>query len=209
MRVSPWRLWAALKASLLAASMRGDGGVEFAGGDLFGGGVDVAELAGGEVGFAVRRRASAWVDRRCGRGWGGARRGRRCRCRVEHGAGFVVGELFEEDGGFFVFGIRCHRCVGSPGSRPPGNQGSRRVRDFGDTLRMRANFSGSVWVREARPSRRRAASCARWGRRRCSIGCSRGGRQGVEPLRRVAEARAAVDDLDEGGQRGFSGGRVG
>ena len=31
----------------------GDGGVEFAGGDLIGGGVDEAEFAGGEVDFAV------------------------------------------------------------------------------------------------------------------------------------------------------------
>ena len=45
----------------------GDGGVELAGGDLFGGGVDEAELAGGEV---VLLRC-AWVGRRCGRGWGG------------------------------------------------------------------------------------------------------------------------------------------
>ena len=33
--------------------LRGDGGVEFAGGDLFGGGVDEAEFAGGEVDFSV------------------------------------------------------------------------------------------------------------------------------------------------------------
>ena len=32
---------------------RGDRGVVFAGGDLCGGGVGVAELAGGEVGFAL------------------------------------------------------------------------------------------------------------------------------------------------------------
>ena len=68
MRVSPWRWWAALKASLLAVSESGDGGVELAGGDLFGGGVDVAELAGGEVGFALSvRMGGPKVRQRMGR----------------------------------------------------------------------------------------------------------------------------------------------
>ena len=80
----------------------GDGGVEFAGGDLFGGGVDVAELAGGEVDFAVVAcRAHGWAE-------GAAEDGAvlvevaGSVVGVEDGAGLVVGELFEEDGGFVV-----------------------------------------------------------------------------------------------------------
>ena len=82
----------------------GDGGVEFAGGDLFGGGVGVAEFAGGEVGFAVvSGGAHGWAEGAAEDGAGcvevaGAGGG------VEDGAGLVVGELFEEDGGFVVFG---------------------------------------------------------------------------------------------------------
>ena len=39
--------------------LRGDGEVEFAGGDLFGGGVDETELAGGEVVFLS---AHGWTE---------------------------------------------------------------------------------------------------------------------------------------------------
>ena len=45
----------------------GDGGIEFAGGDLFGGGVDVAELAGGEVVFVRVRMGGPKVRQRMGR----------------------------------------------------------------------------------------------------------------------------------------------
>jgi hypothetical protein len=77
----------------------GDGGVELAGGDLFGGGVDVAELAGGEVVFGG---AHGWAE-------GAAEDGAMlveiagAVVEVEHRAGLVVGELFEENGGFAVF----------------------------------------------------------------------------------------------------------
>ena len=83
--------------------LRGDGGVEFAGGDLFGGGVDEAEFAGGEVDFAVVAFAAhGWAEGAAEdgavfvevAGAGG---------EVEDGAGLVVGELFKEDGGFVVF----------------------------------------------------------------------------------------------------------
>ncbi len=79
--------------------LRGDGGVELAGGDLFGGGVDEAELAGGEVVFVG---AHGWAE-------GAAEDGAvfvevaGAVVEVEDGAGLVVGELFEEDGGFVVF----------------------------------------------------------------------------------------------------------
>jgi hypothetical protein len=75
-----------------------DSGVEFACGDLFCGGVDEAELAGGEVALlGAHRRAEgaaedgAMLVEVAGSGGG-----------VEDGAGLVVGELFEEDGGFVV-----------------------------------------------------------------------------------------------------------
>jgi hypothetical protein len=83
---------------------RGDGGVEFAGGDFGGSGVDVAELAGGQVGFAVVARDShGWTEGAADDGAGfvevaGAGGG------VEDGAGLVVGELFKEGGGLLVFG---------------------------------------------------------------------------------------------------------
>ena len=77
----------------------GDGGVELAGGDLFGGGVVEAELAGGEVVFGG---AHGWAE--------GAAEDRAvfvevagAMFEVEDRAGLVVGELFEEDGGFVVF----------------------------------------------------------------------------------------------------------
>lgn len=78
--------------------LRGDGGVELAGGDLFGGGVDVAELAGGEI---VLCRAHWWAKRPAENGAmlvkvAGAV------IEIEHGAGLVVSELFEEDSGFVV-----------------------------------------------------------------------------------------------------------
>ena len=50
----------ALKASLRGGFLGGDGGVELAGGDLFGGGVGEAELAGGEVVFC--RGAHGWAE---------------------------------------------------------------------------------------------------------------------------------------------------
>ena len=81
----------------------GDGWVEFAGGDLFGGGVDEAELAGGEVYFAVVAFAAH------GRAEGTAEDGAMllevagAGGEVEDGAGFVIGKLFEEDGGIVVF----------------------------------------------------------------------------------------------------------
>jgi hypothetical protein len=83
--------------------LRGDGGIELAGGDLFGGGVDEAEFAGGQVDFAVVAFAAH------GRAKGAAEDGAMlvevagAVVGVEDGAGFVVGELFEEDGGFVVF----------------------------------------------------------------------------------------------------------
>jgi len=73
--------------------------VEFAGGDLFDGGVDEAELAGGEVVFF---RAHGWAE-------GAAEDGAvlvevaGAVFDVENRAGFVVGEFLEEDGGFVVF----------------------------------------------------------------------------------------------------------
>jgi hypothetical protein len=81
----------------------GNGGVEFASGDLFGGGMDEAEFAGGEVDFAVvAGGAHGWAE--------GATEDRAMFIEiasavfeVEDGAGFVVGELFKEDGGFVVF----------------------------------------------------------------------------------------------------------
>jgi len=77
----------------------GDGRVELAGGDLLSGGVDEAELAGGEVVFGG---AHGWAE-------GAAEDGAMfvevagAVFEVEDGARLVVGELFEEDGGFVVF----------------------------------------------------------------------------------------------------------
>jgi hypothetical protein len=81
-----------------AGFLRRDGGVEFACGDLFGGGGDEAELAGGEVPFlgAHGRAEGAAEDGAMLVEVAGAGGG------VEDGAGLVVGELFEEDGGFVV-----------------------------------------------------------------------------------------------------------
>lgn len=79
--------------------LRGEGGVKLAGGDLFGGGVDEAELAGGEVVFGGAH----------GRAEGAAENGTMlvevagAVFEVKHGTGLIVGELFEEDGGFVVF----------------------------------------------------------------------------------------------------------
>src|SRR5271168_2582388 len=75
-----------------------DCGIEFAGGDLFGGGVDEAELAGGEVVFFGPH---GWAE-------GAAEDGAvfvevaGAVVEVENRAGLVVGELFEEDGHFVV-----------------------------------------------------------------------------------------------------------
>ena len=72
----------------------GEGGVEFAGGDLFSGGVDEAELASGEVGFAVL----AWGAH--GRAEGSAEDGAGgveaagAGSGVEDGTGFGVAEAF-------------------------------------------------------------------------------------------------------------------
>jgi len=96
----------------------GDGGVEFAGGDFGGSGVDVAEFAGGEVGFAIV------PGRLHGRAEGAADNGARfvevtgSGGGVEYGAGLVVGEFlppqraktarwgprFKEGGGLVIFG---------------------------------------------------------------------------------------------------------
>ncbi len=94
MRVWPWRLWAALKASFEAASWAGRVGSSLAGGDLFGGGVDEAELAGGEVDLAVvAGGAHGWAE-------GSA----------EDGAGFVevagAGGEVEDGAGFVVWRFR-------------------------------------------------------------------------------------------------------
>jgi hypothetical protein len=77
-----------------------DGGIELGGGDLFGGGVNETELAGGEVLlFGAHGRAEgAAEDGAVVVEVAGAVAG------VERGAGFVVGELFEEDGLFVIFG---------------------------------------------------------------------------------------------------------
>ena len=78
--------------------LRGDGGVKLAGGNLFGGGVDEAELASGEVVLfgAHGRPEGAAEDGAVLVEVAGAGGG------IEDGAGLVVGELFEEDGSFVV-----------------------------------------------------------------------------------------------------------
>ena len=125
----------------------GDGGVEFAGGDLFGGGVDVAEFAGGEV---VRRLgAHGWAEGAAEDGAvfvevAGAGGG------VEDGAGFVVGELFEEDGGFVVFGE-------DAGGEVAGEPGVEAGEGFG-YAGLDACARWGRFVEGSRPSRRRAAS---------------------------------------------------
>ena len=78
--------------------LRGDGGVEFAGGDLFSGCVDEAELAGCEISFL---RTHGWAE-------AAAEDGARfvevagAVLEVEDRTRLVVGELFEEDGSFVV-----------------------------------------------------------------------------------------------------------
>jgi hypothetical protein len=94
----------------------GDGGVELAGGDLFGGGADVTELAGGEVYFPIVAFGSHWWAEGAAEdgamfvevaGAGG---------EVEDGAGLVVGELFEEDSLFVVRGEDSGgKVAGEPG----------------------------------------------------------------------------------------------
>jgi len=79
--------------------LSGDGGVEFAGGDLFGACVDEAEFARGEIALFG---SHGWAEGAAEDGAvlvevAGAGGG------VEDGAGFVVGELFKEDGSFVVF----------------------------------------------------------------------------------------------------------
>lgn len=78
--------------------LRGNGGVEFAGGDLFGGGVDIAELAGGEISVCGTH---GWPEGSADDGASGveitgARGG------VEDGAGFCVAEAFSGCGKDFV-----------------------------------------------------------------------------------------------------------
>ena len=78
--------------------LRGDGGIEFASDDLFGGGVDKAELTGGQIVFfgAHRRPEGAAED-------GAIFVKVACAViEVENGTGFIVGELFEKDGGLVV-----------------------------------------------------------------------------------------------------------
>ena len=103
MRVSPVEVVGGVEGFVAGGFKGGDGGVKLAGGDLFSGGVDVAEFAGGEVSLAVvsrheHRRAERPAEDGAGlveiAGAGGG---------IEDGARFVVGELFEEDGGFVVF----------------------------------------------------------------------------------------------------------
>ena len=93
----------AVEGFVAGGFLGGDGGVQFAGGDLFGGGVDEAELAGAEVDFAVVAFAAhGWAE-------GAAEDGAvfvevaGAVVEIEDGAGLVVGEFFEEDGGFVVF----------------------------------------------------------------------------------------------------------
>jgi hypothetical protein len=85
---------------LVRAGLEGsEGGVEFAGDDLFSGSGGIAEFAGGEVAvFGARRRTEGSAENRaivveiagaCG--------------EIEDGAGFIVGELFEEFGGLLIF----------------------------------------------------------------------------------------------------------
>jgi hypothetical protein len=85
--------------------LRGEGGVEFAGGDLFGGGVGEAEFAGGEV---VLFGTHGWAEGSAEDGAGfvevaGAGGG------VEDGAGFVVAYavfgFVSEEFGVFVVGV--------------------------------------------------------------------------------------------------------
>jgi hypothetical protein len=135
--------------------LRRDGGVKFAGCDLFCGGVDEAELAGGEVDFAVVAFAAhGWAEGAAENGTvfvevagaGG---------EVEDGAGLVVGEFFEEDGGFVVFVEDAGgEVAGKPWVEASEGVGYSCVDAFGRRLRVR------------------------WGRRRCSIESSRGGRRG-------------------------------
>jgi hypothetical protein len=81
----------------------GDGGIELTDGDLFGGGVDEAELAGREVDLAIVAGSAH------GRAEGAAEDGPMfvevagAGGEVEDGTRLVVGELLEEDGSLVVF----------------------------------------------------------------------------------------------------------
>ena len=110
----------------------GEGGVEFTGGYFFSSRVDVAELASGEVVFfgahgwaeGAAEDGAGFVEVAGSGGW------------IEDGAGFVVGELFEEDVLFIVLG------EGSCGdvSREPGVEAGEGGFDAGvDAL-------GFLWV---------------------------------------------------------------
>ena len=100
--------------------LSGDGGVEFAGGDLFGACVDEAEFASGEVVFfgahgwaeGATEDGAVLVEIAGAGGW------------VEDGAGLVVGELFEEDGGLGVF-------VEDAGGEVAGEPGVEAAQGFG------------------------------------------------------------------------------
>ena len=99
--------------------LRRDAGVKFAGGDLFGSCGDVAKLAGREVVFLRTHRwpkrpaeDGAVLVKIAGSGF-----------KIEDRAGFVVGELFEEDGGFVVFAEDSSVQVAGE----PGVEASKRV----------------------------------------------------------------------------------
>ena len=100
--------------------LSGDGGFQFARGDLFGARVDEAELAGGEVVFfgahgwaeGATEDGAVLVEIAGAGGW------------VEDGAGLVVGELFEEDGGLGVF-------VEDAGGEVAGEPGVEAAQGFG------------------------------------------------------------------------------
>ena len=89
-----------IKGFVAGGLLCGDGGIEFAGGDLFGCGSDIAELTGGEVTF----------KRAHGRAEGAADDGPRfveiagARGEIENGAGFGVayGVFVSKERGFFV-----------------------------------------------------------------------------------------------------------
>jgi hypothetical protein len=112
--------------------LRGNGGVKFARSDFFGAGVDVAELAGGKVVFGGAHR---WAE-------GAAEDGAMlvevagAMFEVEYGAGLVVGELFEEDGGFIVL---VENAGGSVSGKPWIEPGK-------GVCYAGVNAGGSVWV---------------------------------------------------------------
>ncbi len=107
------------------------GGIEFAGGDLAGSGLGVAELAMGQVAFLS---ASGWAKRAAEDG--AVLIEVACaRVRVEDGAGFVVGEVFESFGSFFIFGE-------DAGGGIAGEGGGETGEGFGDSGTEASGSSG-------------------------------------------------------------------